>query len=187
MDLDDDGKKDLLVGDYYGNVTFYRNLGTDAEPAFGSGYRLQSGGTDLKVPSYAKPEAVDWDNDGDMDLLLGDQSGFLTLFQNESVSGAEDVAVTPVGIRLEQNYPNPFNETTVISYTIEKSGPVKLSILDIRGRLITELVDAVLLAGEKNVVWEGQDGTGQPVPSGVYFCQLRVGTHRRMKKISLIK
>lgn len=51
-DVDGDGKKDLLVGDFSGHFTCYRNISHGGEPRFAKGYRLQAGSVDAKVPIY---------------------------------------------------------------------------------------------------------------------------------------
>jgi hypothetical protein len=51
-DVDGDGKKDLLVGDFSGHFTCYRNISQNGEPQFAKGYRLQAGSVDAKVPIY---------------------------------------------------------------------------------------------------------------------------------------
>ncbi len=71
FDWDGDGKKDLLVGETYGNIFFFRNIGTDASPSF-SGYTLlQAGGLTIDVGYYSRFEMADWDNDSVTDLICG--------------------------------------------------------------------------------------------------------------------
>ena len=51
-DVDGDGLRDLVVGDFSGLFRLYRNEGTDREPRYAKGVNLQAGGTDAKVPIY---------------------------------------------------------------------------------------------------------------------------------------
>jgi hypothetical protein len=51
-DVDGDGKRDLLVGDFSGHFTLYRNLGTNAQPRYAEGSKLQADGKDAKVGIY---------------------------------------------------------------------------------------------------------------------------------------
>lgn len=94
-DLDGDGKKDLIVGDASGYVYFYKNTGTDANPAFTSGEKLMAGSSYMKVTYYARPDAADWNGDGSFDLLLGDYTAYVNLFKNAS---APVLSVTPTSL-----------------------------------------------------------------------------------------
>ncbi len=71
-DWNRDGKKDLIIGDDYGEVFYYENVGTDAAPAFSGYTKMQAGGGLLDVFDDSRPCVVDWDNDGVLDLLVGD-------------------------------------------------------------------------------------------------------------------
>lgn len=79
-DIDNDGDMDLLVGEYYGNFQFFRNVGTPTAPSFAPAqqnpFGIQSSYY-FGVPSFA-----DLDNDGDLDLLIGEYYGNMKYFQN---------------------------------------------------------------------------------------------------------
>src|SRR4051812_11308091 len=51
-DVDGDGRRDLLVGDFSGLFRLHRNIGTDREPTFAAGEVLRAGGVEAKVPIY---------------------------------------------------------------------------------------------------------------------------------------
>jgi hypothetical protein len=72
-----------------------------------------------------------------------------------------------------RQYPNPFNPNTTIEYELRQPGHVRLSIFDIRGRRVRELVDQHQAPGLHAVVWDGRDGQGRQAASGVYHYQLR--------------
>lgn len=88
---------------------------------------------------------------------------------------------------LSQNYPNPFNLTTTIGYAIPGEVHVQLMIYDIRGRLITTLVDRQQTTGWYNVQWDGVSHDGKPVSSGVYLVRLQAGGFVGTNKILLMK
>ncbi len=92
-------------------------------------------------------------------------------------TGVEDEhhALMPRGFTLEQNRPNPFNPETEIRYHIAAPQHVELAVFDLNGRLLVTLVEAPHPAGDFKTRWNGRDAAGAPMPSGVYFCQLRVG------------
>jgi photosystem II stability/assembly factor-like uncharacterized protein len=93
----------------------------------------------------------------------------------------------PEKYSLSQNYPNPFNPVTKIKFDIKKEyrsqeSEVKLSIYDILGRKIEDLVNEKLQPGSYEVTFDGSN-----LPSGVYFYQLRTGDYVETKKMLLIK
>jgi hypothetical protein len=88
----------------------------------------------------------------------------------EAVGGP--AAATPRRLALAQNQPNPFNPATTISFSLPADGPVALAVYDVRGALVRGLVDDRLAAGEHAVTWDGRDGRGMAVPSGIYLYRL---------------
>jgi hypothetical protein len=66
-----DGKKDLIVGDASGRLLYFENRGSDAQPVFNGWDALTAAGTTIQLGSYTRPEMVDWDNDGRLDLICG--------------------------------------------------------------------------------------------------------------------
>ncbi len=96
-------------------------------------------------------------------------------------------AFVPRQFALSQNYPNPFNANTQISFALPKSGQATLAVLNILGQKVSTLVDEYLTAGTKIVNWDGRDDKGRPVPSGIYFYQLRSDEFRETKKMLVLK
>jgi len=86
-DLDGDGKKDLLIGDSAGQLSFYRNVGTDVAPTFSGHSLIESGGSVIKVHAVtgasprARPYVTDWTGDGYLDVLVGAGDGKVYLYQ----------------------------------------------------------------------------------------------------------
>jgi hypothetical protein len=87
-----------------------------------------------------------------------------------------------VNFTLEQNYPNPFNPTTLISYSIPKTGHVKLTIYDVNGREVAILVQGRQLAGTYRVRFDGRTYV-----SGIYFCKLEADSRILTQKMILLK
>jgi hypothetical protein len=98
VDWDDDGRVDLIAGDTDGYVWLFRNLGGGPSyPLFGAGRRIEAAGEPIRVlgeeaegrrAGYARPEVVDWNDDGRKDLLVADGRGWLTLWLNEGTDAA---------------------------------------------------------------------------------------------------
>ncbi len=67
--------------------------------------------------------------------------------------------------------PNPFNPATTITVTVDRDGPVRLEILDPRGRCVRRLHDGSLAAGTRTVTWNGRDDHGRAAAAGVYVAR----------------
>ncbi len=77
-DLDNDGDMDIYVGSEYGKIAIYENLGNNVFHYTGN---LKADGSQINVP-YAKPCFTDFNNDGNIDLLVGDGDGTIHIFLN---------------------------------------------------------------------------------------------------------
>ena len=88
---------------------------------------------------------------------------------------------------LEQNFPNPFNPTTTLAFSLKNAENVNLSIYDVAGRRVRELVNERRDRGAYKLVWDGQNDAGQIVASGVYFYKLTVGSFTDTKKMTILK
>lgn len=82
VDWNEDGLKDLLVGEYNGKVRYYRNIGTAGNPELTYDSNLMVGGVEIQVYSYSFPWVNDWDEDGRKDLLVGASDGRIWLYIN---------------------------------------------------------------------------------------------------------
>ena len=102
--------------------------------------------------------------------------------------GLEDnVIIQTSEVFLQQNYPNPFNPTTNINYSLKENSKVSLSIYNIKGQKVKQLVSEQLSAGQHSVVWNGKDNNGKSVSSGIYFYKLRTDNFEKTRKMILIK
>ena len=95
----------------------------------------------------------------------------------------------PITFTLGQNYPNPFNPETRISFEVpaQWNAPVTLKVINIQGQIIATLVDGFIAPGNRSIVWNGRDKSGQRVASGVYFYQVVSGKFVKAKKMLLAK
>jgi len=103
-----------------------------------------------------------------------------------SVAG-EPGAALPEGYKLLQNYPNPFNPSTNITYSIPIAAQVRLEIFNLLGQSVRVVVDSRQEAGYHTVRWDGRDGSGRILPSGVYLSRLNTGTVSLSRKMILMK
>jgi len=88
----------------------------------------------------------------------------------------------PLEFSLSQNYPNPFNPATTIRYGLPKASNVVISIYDVNGRHITDILNANKSAGYHTIEW---NASGQA--SGMYFYQIKAGNFIQIKKCILVK
>ncbi len=100
-----------------------------------------------------------------------------------ALSGSRSSSRIPVMIDLDQNYPNPFNPSTNISYRLSGSARVSLTIFDLRGRQIRELVNADQHTGSHTVKWDGKTDRGKMIAAGIYLARLKAGGSSRVIKL----
>ncbi len=93
----------------------------------------------------------------------------------------------PTEYALHQNYPNPFNPTTTIVYDVPEDSYVTLTIYDLMGRRVYELVSGRVSPGTYSIIWNGTDANNNSVASGMYLYQLKSGDFVETKKLVLLK
>jgi hypothetical protein len=86
-----------------------------------------------------------------------------------------------------QNHPNPFNPVTTITFNTTSFGPVKLEIFDVTGRIVATPLHRLMEAGPHEIVWDGRDGEGRNLRSGVYFYRLTAAGLVQTAKMVLAK
>tara|TARA_Y100000590_G_scaffold470472_1_gene665470 strand:+ start:5322 stop:6572 length:1251 start_codon:yes stop_codon:yes gene_type:complete len=93
----------------------------------------------------------------------------------------------PAGFSLGQNYPNPFNAITLIPYTTIMPGRVTITILDIMGHEVLQLVNSDHNVGKYFVKWDGTNRYKRQVGSGIYFYRIQAGLINKTRKMLLIQ
>ena len=88
----------------------------------------------------------------------------------------------PSGYILNQNYPNPFNPATVIKFSIPDESFVNLTVYDVSGKKVEELVNREMPSGNFSAEWKASS-----YASGVYFYKLNAGSFSETKKMILSK
>ena len=109
------------------------------------------------------------------------EEGSFLLFETDPIT-------PPAGaLTLHQNHPNPFNPGTTIRYYLPHRCRVRLVIYDIAGAEVCRLIDMEQEAGARQVTWNGMNGSGGPVSSGLYFYRITAGKERASRKMILLR
>jgi parallel beta-helix repeat protein len=108
-------------------------------------------------------------------------------------SGAVTCSITGVGEAPPAaqaalgNEPNPFNPRTTIFFVLPEAGPVRLRILDLRGRRVASFAWDELAPGRHELPWDGTDMHGRALPSGVYLYELKAPGFTLTERMALIR
>ncbi|MDT3695957.1 MAG: T9SS type A sorting domain-containing protein [Ignavibacterium sp.] len=94
----------------------------------------------------------------------------------------EAVILSPTKFELSQNYPNPFNPSTTISFTIPQSGNVKLSVYNLLGQEVQNLVNGFTEAGNHTINFDAKN-----LNSGIYLYKLEANGFVQTRKMTMIK
>ncbi|NWG27483.1 MAG: VCBS repeat-containing protein [Ignavibacteriaceae bacterium] len=193
-DLDYDGKKDLFLanGDF---VFCIKNNGV------GSYYfdfikLLPLIDTTYSIQMIDRIDAADLDGDNSFEIVANhylyfpsqESAYFSVFYKRNKISGVDDIYnPIPDRFNLYNNYPNPFNPETNIKFHLPLEAKVSLSIYNILGEEIKELINETRLSGEYEITWNGTDKNGNPVPSGIYFITMKAGNFQKTIKSVLVK
>jgi len=93
----------------------------------------------------------------------------------------------PEAFGISSTYPNPFNPSTSIRFSLDKAGPIEISIYNIMGQKVRTLIDEQRLPGTYEVTWNGRNGQGGEVASGMYFVRLHSDDRTSSKKMLLLR
>jgi ASPIC and UnbV/FG-GAP-like repeat/FlgD Ig-like domain len=157
---------------------------------------VSAGSSYLSQPSVVTQFGVGWADRVDMTVYW--PSGVVQRLENQPVnqrlvvseaaamSGTENVT-KPLAYEVSC-YPNPFNPMTNIEFSLPRAGEVSMRVYDITGRLVRTILSGTHYdAGTHAVVWNGTDGSGMKVASGVYFYRYTAADHEQTGRMMLLK
>lgn len=85
------------------------------------------------------------------------------------------------------NYPNPFNPVTTIAFNISSESDVSITIYNMKGQKVKQLLNEELGAGQHTIDWNGKDENNKSVASGIYFYKIATSKDSDMRKMLLLK
>ncbi|MCF7833643.1 MAG: T9SS type A sorting domain-containing protein [Candidatus Marinimicrobia bacterium] len=214
-DVDGDGNNELIMGNSMasGDINVWDGTSWETyysvEPDTNMYYETVAGANHKFVDKL-----TDIDNDGFMEIICAYQGEVDSIHQivgtdtnwvanpffspirviefgdDElgTVTSINPVVISPDDFKLEEAYPNPFNPTTSISYYLPIAKEISLKVYNLRGELVSVLVDNQRMeAGTHNVVWNATDMNGSPLSTGVYVYSLTYGNFTKSHKVTLLK
>ncbi len=102
-------------------------------------------------------------------------------------SGVEIAKDMPGKFEMEQNFPNPFNQETCLIYHLDRELETRITIVNAAGEKIAVLANGKIKPGRHRVAWNGCDGSGKPVPSGIYWAVMRAEDRMKTVKLCFVK
>ena len=108
-------------------------------------------------------------------------------YQNMNLRSFDDNLKLPNNLLVYQNYPNPFNPITTLQYELPEDSFVKVTIYDMLGNVVNNLVNTNQSSGYKSVQWNATNNLGKPVSAGVYLYKIQAGDFIDTKKMILLK
>ena len=164
------GRSEVHHEGYYGYLPVYRDdVGTPVDEGADTGEWLG-----IRVNGQLASQRVQWTAFGDV-------------VQLDLEATSQPSSSLPTVFALGHNYPNPFNPSTTIHYQLPRDEEVVLSIWNLAGQLVRELVHTYQTAGSYWVAWDGRDEAGSLLGNGVYLYEIRAGGFRTTRKMVLMK
>jgi len=166
---------------------------------FKGGWKLVNDFGEVEVMSTSETLTISYD----IKVEAGEQMNWILTSENGeayTLEGLDEITVPsaerfilernpviPRTFSLHQNYPNPFNPITTLRYGLPEQAQVILTIYDLMGREVTQLVNTTQEAGFRSVQWDATDSFGKPVSAGVYLYQIQAGEFVQTRKMVLLK
>ena len=99
----------------------------------------------------------------------------------------EHRSTVPWRLNLHQNYPNPFNHGTTIGFDLPTRGEMSLSVYNLVGQRVANLVSGWRQVGSYTVDWNTRDDDGRQLASGVYLYRLSTEEQTATRRLLLLK
>ena len=139
--------------------------------------------------SWGKPVGLTGDAEGNLYLSSDWINHLIVKIEPPPVPTwiEEYTEALPADLFLGQNRPNPFNSSTMIRFNLPHASLVRLSIYNLAGQVVSELIDGSREAGSYALTWDGRDGTGRSLASGVYLYRLEAADRVEVRKLLFVQ
>ena len=115
-----------------------------------------------------------------------------------TAGGLSKLTITPNAIKTDNPvladnflvspaFPNPFNMTTHIKFELPVASQVRIRIYNINGQLVHELLNADLMKGRYDIIWNGKNNKGSDIASGLYHAVISASNQMKVIKLVLVK
>jgi hypothetical protein len=193
-DINDDGWSDVLLGDPNSGLVNGFFLGPNIGTSKIYDFVIEKPGIGGPPMGYAG----DVNGDGVDDFMFATYMeegpfniypGVVYIYSDTSLSSVSnpELHLSLPSFSLYQNYPNPFNSSTIISFNLKESENVNLSVYNILGEKLMDLMNNRMNEGSYRILWDGKDFQGFELPSGMYILNLSSAEQRETKIITLIR
>ncbi len=149
-------------------------------------YDISKGIPELMFSGGAAAHTVAYDNQ-----TIATSDGYSVRVYTLLPVDADDAPPLAVDYSLPRlrGFPNPFNPTIILIAENFRAGtePIHVDIFDVLGRRVRQLSLRAESSGREEVVWNGRDGSGRSLPSGIYFFRASQGSEQAVFKAVLLK
>lgn len=183
LDLDLDGRKDMILGGWYSDVRFYSNTGTNANPVFTTyTYLVNPDSSSYSNGNPPRLNFTDWDGDGDLDMITCDYYGSVFLRRNVTTTGVTENDEPAQGNTIFSVTPNP--TAGPCHFQIRLSSPcfIRTDVYSAAGLHVASPFAIDALAGDHRFDWDPRG-----LPDGVYFIRIILGEDTQIRKITLTR
>jgi hypothetical protein len=182
LDLDNDAKKDLVLGEWYSSVRFYKNYGTNTNPSFnGFAYLVLPDSTGYSNGNPPRVAFSDWDGDGDLDMVTCDYYGGVFFRRNITPTGVVENGNPVLSSAALTVLPNPIAGPCRFQIRVSRPCFVETEIYSAAGVLVATPFRGDAKA-DLSFSWDPRG-----LPNGVYFIRCDLGKDIQIQKITLTR
>lgn len=171
---------------YYGKITVQNGICSVAHRNNINVYDVSDPSNPVLIDSLTVFNNVrDLKVDGDM--LYVTEFTSLLIYRCDPVSNSDPVLPSANLIGDLICFPNPFVDATNISFGLKAPADLAITIYNVRGQKIRDISSGFLSSGKHSYGWDGKDGNGRKVSSGIYMIKLSSGNTHLVHKVLLLK